>query len=202
MSWLRYLHFLLMYFRQPPWDTQVSPPELIEFIENNPAGRALDLGCGTGTNVITLAKHGWQVVGVDFIKRAIHNAKLKAEQAGISAEFLVDDVTQLGEVQGVFDLVLDIGCFHSLDSKGKNLYISNLKRLTRPGSTFLIYGFLRDSESGGPGIDEFDLKSLGNYFNQLKREEGTDRGQRKSVWLTYQRKIIEGLQGVGEHPTV
>ena len=115
MSWLKHLYFNLLYFRTPPWDTQVSPPKLMEFIESHPPGRVLDLGCGTGTNVITLAQHGWQVVGVDYVKRAVRTAERKANQAGVTAEFFVNDVTKLEGVRGVFDLVLDIGCFHSLD---------------------------------------------------------------------------------------
>jgi SAM-dependent methyltransferase len=188
MSWLKHLYFNLLYFRVPPWDTQVSPPELIEFIDNNPPGRALDLGCGTGTNVITLAQHGWQVIGVDYVKRAIRKAKIKAEQAGVSAEFIVNDVARLKDVHGVFDLVLDIGCFHSLDANEKRSYVFNLERLTESGSSLLVYSFLRDDQSSGPGVDETDLMAFEEIFTQSKRVDGTDRGARPSTWLTFKRR--------------
>jgi SAM-dependent methyltransferase len=191
MSWLKHLYFNLLYFRKPPWDTQVSPPELIEFIENNPPGRALDLGCGTGTNVITLAQHGWQVIGVDYVKRAIRRAKFKANQADVSAEFIVSDVTRLKDVEGVFDLVLDIGCFHSLDANEKQQYVDNLERLTRPGTTLLVYSFLRDYESNGPGMDEDGLMAFEKLFTLSKRVDGTDRGERLSTWLTFVRSAAE-----------
>ena len=188
MSWLKYLYFNLLYFRKPPWDTQVSPPELFEFIEGHPPGRALDLGCGTGTNVITLAQHGWQVVGVDYVRRAIRRAERKAEQAGISAEFIVSDVTKLEDVKGRFDLVLDIGCFHSLEAKEKRSYMVNLEQLTKTGSTLLIYSFLCEHDSNGPGISEDDLLAFEKAFTLSKRVDGTERGERPSAWLTYQRK--------------
>jgi 2-polyprenyl-3-methyl-5-hydroxy-6-metoxy-1,4-benzoquinol methylase len=86
--------FNLWYFKKPPWDTGVSPPELIGFIATHPPGRALDLGCGTGTNVITLAQHGWQVTGVDFARKAIVMGKRKVRQAGVNADLRVGDVTK------------------------------------------------------------------------------------------------------------
>ncbi|MDK1118669.1 MAG: methyltransferase domain-containing protein [Anaerolineae bacterium] len=67
----RNLFFKLIYYFKPPWDTGISPPELFDFIKNNPAGAAIDLGCGTGTNLIRLAQAGWDVTGVDFVARAI-----------------------------------------------------------------------------------------------------------------------------------
>ena len=194
MSWLKHLYFNLLYFRTPPWDTQVSPPELIEFIETHSPGRALDLGCGTGTNVITLAQHGWQVVGVDYVKRAIHSAKRKADQAGVSAEFVVSDVTRLEEVHGDFDLVLDIGCFHSLDARERGAYLDNLECLTKAGSTLLIYCFLSDIESSGPGINESDLLAFDQLFSLLQRVDGTERGERPSAWLTFSRKADEKME--------
>jgi SAM-dependent methyltransferase len=187
MSWFKQLYFKFLYFRKPPWDTQVSPPELLEFIETHPPGRALDLGCGTGTNVITLAKHGWQAFGIDFVKRAIARARVKAEQAGVTAQFFVGDVIQLNGIEGLFDLVLDIGCFHSLNPGEKRSYAANLERITQPGSTVLMYGFLKDDPDGGPGMDVADLVNFEAMFDLVKREEGTDRGERRSVWLTYER---------------
>jgi len=188
MSWLKHLYFNLLYFRTPPWDTQVSPPELMEFIESHPPGRVLDLGCGTGTNVITLAQHGWQVVGVDYVKRAVRTAERKASQAGVTAEFFVNDVTKLEGVRGVFDLVLDIGCFHSLDGGERVQYLDNLERLTRPGSTFMVYSFLRDNDSSEPGINGSDMMRLERLFSLSKRVDGTERGERSSAWLTYIRE--------------
>ena len=75
--------------RQTPWDTQVTPPEVMEFIARTPPGKALDLGCGTGTNAITLARHGWQVDG-----RRLHTqshpcgASQSRPRAGLAIDFL------------------------------------------------------------------------------------------------------------------
>ena len=193
MSRLRHLYFKLLYFRKPPWDTQVSPPELMEFIAQYAPGRALDLGCGTGTNVITLAQHGWRVTGVDYVGRALRQAKKKAQLAGVTADFQVDDVTKLKNITGVFDLVLDIGCFHSLATNEKRAYIHNLERLTIPGSIYLMYGFFREACGNGPGLREPDLNGLELSFDLINREEGVDRGQRPSVWVTYQRKPTDKL---------
>lgn len=191
MSWLRRLYFNVLYYRTPRWDTGVSPPELLEFIARHPTGRALDMGCGTGTNVITLAQHGWQVTGVDFVKRAIREADRKARQAGVQADLLVDDVTRLENVHGVFDLILDIGCFHSLDPIHQRDYHQNLIRLTKPGSHYLMYGFFRESGGGGPGMLASDLDRFEFAFDLQNRQDGTERGQHPSVWLTYRRKAIE-----------
>ena len=132
--------FNLSYLRKKaPWDSGISPPELLEFIAEHPPGRAIDLGCGTGTNVITLAQHGWQVSGVDFAPRAIKVARRKAKHVKIDADLRVGDVTKLRGVDGKFNLALDMGCFHNLDGcwciksgqKGQRACILGLCQKTR-----------------------------------------------------------------------
>jgi cyclopropane fatty-acyl-phospholipid synthase-like methyltransferase len=185
MNFLRKLFFNFWYYRRPPWDTGVSPPELISYLETHPSGRAMDLGCGTGTNVITMAKYGWQVTGVDFARRAIDVARDKARKAGVDVDLIVDDVTHLSQFPGPYDLILDIGCFHSLPQNSKGAYIRNLKRLLSAEGTYLMYGFYQEESRSGTGLSASDLQELSQTLDLVKREEGTERGHRPSVWLWY-----------------
>lgn len=188
-SLLRRLNFAILYLGNPPWDTGVSPPELIAFIQKHPPGKALDLGCGTGTNVITLAQHGWQAVGVDFSGRAIHIARRKARAAGVDASFHIADVTRLGWLDNCVHLVLDIGCFHNLNEPEKRAYISQLQRLLLPGGSFFLYTFIRPNpEVGQRGVLESDLDMIGRSLQLVWRKDGYDRNQRASAWLEYVKK--------------
>lgn len=194
MKFLRRIFFNLMYFRNPPWDTGISPPELMTFIQENPPGRALDLGCGTGTNVITLAKKGWQVTGVDFAPHGIKIAQQKAKEVNVDVNLFVDDVTHLKKVEGTFNLILDMGCYHGLSTEGKAGYRKNLERLLAPGGTYLLYAFFReDSDESGPGVSPADIEAIDNFLILAHRENGTERGRRPSAWFNF-RKPQEEIQ--------
>ena len=183
---MRRLFFTFYYwFTHPPWDTNITPPELVELIEKQkmPAGRALDLGCGTGTNVIYLAQHGWQATGVDFVGKAIATAERKAQAAGVNAQFYQGDVSKLEFLDPPFDLALDIGCFHSLTADRRPAYISGLARLLRPGGLFLCYAFKPEARMGGIAVDEM-LKLFGGEFKSVKIEHGEGM---PSAWYTLRR---------------
>lgn len=59
-------------------------------------GRALDLGCGEGGDVIWLAARGWHVTGLDVSPTAIARARSAAEEAGLGAhtQFEVADLEE------------------------------------------------------------------------------------------------------------
>jgi SAM-dependent methyltransferase len=184
----RRLTFNLWYFRKPPWDSGISPPELLEFIRTHPTGRAIDLGCGTATNVITLAKAGWQVTGVDFAPHAIRMAKNKVKNAGIAADLRVSDVTKLDKISGPFDLALDIGCFHTLPQPGKLDYLAQLERVLAPGGSWLMYGFFHPGPpQSAPGLVEADIDRISARFSLLSRQNGFDRRERPSAWFLFQK---------------
>jgi len=131
-----------------PWDSGVPAPELVDAVEGEhrlPAGKALDLGCGTGTNCIYLAQHGWEATGVDFVPRAIKAAGRKASSAGVSPRFMVGDVTRLTTIGlgSGFDLLFDMGCFHSIPDTGRDAYVKGAMEVARPGATMLLFGFVR-----------------------------------------------------------
>ena len=184
----RKLFFNLQYFKQPPWDTGISPPELIQFMAGHAPGRALDLGCGTGTNAIELAKRGWKVTGIDFARRAIRTARSKAKMVGVETEFRVADVSKLPGIAGPFDLILDIGCFHSLPSASKKTYLANLDQLLSTSGSFMLYAFLCGPDQQGIGVVEADINLLMSKYTLVYRKDGTERGQRPSAWFIFERK--------------
>ena len=195
MSFLRRLTFNLWYFRKPSWDSGITPPELFQFIQSHPAGRAIDLGCGTGTNIITLAKTGWRVTGIDFASRAIQIAKRKLKKQNVNAQLLVGDVTNF-KVESQFELALDIGCFHGVENKAD--YLTQLDKILAPNGFWLMYGFFK-SASGlpAPGLADSDLNMISaRGFTLLYRRDGFDKKERRSAWFLYQ-KTVSPLRGLG-----
>jgi SAM-dependent methyltransferase len=183
MGWLR---FTWLYLGRPPWDTGVSPPELLEFIQQHPPGRAMDLGCGTGTNLLTLASAGWQVSGVDFALQAVAAARRKLAAAGFHGDVRAGDVTHLEVVRGVYNLVLDIGCYHSLPEPGRAAYRGNLLSILARGGTFLLYAHFVDPVTKAPsGIYEADLLAFQAVLDLEDRQDSLDNRGRAAVWARY-----------------
>ena len=176
---LRRLFFEVRYWLpgRPRWDTEITPPEVERFAASVAPGRALDIGCGTGTNAAYLARRGWSVVGIDFAWRAIAKARRRAR--GLACEFFVADVTRLEFLDGAFDLALDIGCLHSLPVAARAAYAAGLTRLVRAGGTYLLYAFA----PGGPaeGVTREDVRALFAEFDVVGVEEGKGR---PSAWYT------------------
>ncbi|HEY3084923.1 MAG TPA: class I SAM-dependent methyltransferase [Candidatus Dormibacteraeota bacterium] len=139
--------FRAMYrFGFTPWDSGVPPPELKELVEGpqkRTPGKALDLGCGTGTNAIYMTQHGWDVTAIDFVPRAIEAAKAKAQAANVNPRLIVGDVTRLDElnVGDGYSLVFDLGCFHAIPESRRDAYVKGVTERSVPGADYLVWGF-------------------------------------------------------------
>lgn len=67
---------------------------LVEVVSSFEPGRALDLGCGEGADVIWLAQRGWQSTGIDISETAIARARAAASDLGLpQARFDVADLS-------------------------------------------------------------------------------------------------------------
>jgi SAM-dependent methyltransferase len=173
--------------RQTPWDTQVTPPEVMSFLTETPPGRALDLGCGTGTNAVTLCEHGWKVTGVDFSPKAIAAARRKAARKKLLIDFHVADVADLSFLTGPFDFVLDVGCLFSLKARDREKYAAGLISMLHQGASYMLYAWLPQIRHGRQvGISFQDVEALFlPDFSLDKTEVGRDgEGQSAWYWLT------------------
>jgi SAM-dependent methyltransferase len=148
----------------PRWDSPEPRPEVTELARGRAPGRALDLGCGTGSDVIYLASVGWDAEGVDFAPGAIAIARSRAAASGSPARFTTGDVTRLREagVTGRFDLVIDVGCYHGIPAGRRDAYRAEVAAVTRPGGDLYLAGVSHPPATwrllGAPGLEAGDLR--------------------------------------------
>ncbi len=108
-----------------PWDTGLPDALLVQMVESGslPTGRALDVGCGTGTNAIWLAEHGYAVLGVDVAPLAIDKARARLRPQ-LPCRFETLDMLADLPAGGPFQLVFDRGCFHVFDEPAERVKLA------------------------------------------------------------------------------
>jgi len=125
---------------RPPWDEgpRKALAQLVESGRLKP-GRAVELGSGTARNAIYLAKNGFDVTGVERDAGLVALARKKAMAARVLAHFVVDDLTNLKNVTGPFDVLVDYSTLDDMTDEERDRYVQNVLPLTHPGSQFVLY---------------------------------------------------------------
>ena len=176
--WRRLSYALAYRTGRTPWDTGVTPPELVDLIQGADAltsGSALDMGCGTGTNVAYLADRGWTATGVEADRRAVAAAERRVLTSP-GARVFRGDVTRLDAlaVDGPFDLVLDIGCFHSIAPGRRDAYSLGIATRTAPGATLFVFAFARRPGLVPIGVTPPEMRDrFAPWFELVGRIAGT-----------------------------
>jgi SAM-dependent methyltransferase len=141
--------FESMYAGKAPWDIGKPQPAFVE-VADRVTGAVLDAGCGTGENALFFAGRGHSVLGIDFLERPLQEARRKAQERGLNAEFLRMDALTLTGFDRQFDSVIDSGLFHVFSDEDRPRYVSGLAHVTRPGGRVFVLCF-SDEEPGTQG---------------------------------------------------
>jgi SAM-dependent methyltransferase len=102
-------------------------------------GRALDLACGEGRDVLWLAQQGWQATGVDFSRVALDRAARLTEGGPPPAhlsEWVQADLLSYQPPSAAFDLVL-IAYLH-LPARQRTVIIRTATQALASGGTLLV----------------------------------------------------------------
>lgn len=130
--------FDVAYEGMPSWETG-RPQPVVERLLAGAAfpGHVLDVGCGTGTHAVLLARAGCRVSGIDIAAAAVARARERASGAGVDARFVVGDALALpmiaAELGAPFDAILDVGLFHVLQPADRRRYAAALAAVVRRG---------------------------------------------------------------------
>jgi len=152
-----------------PWDIGRPQPAIARLASGGGfAGTVLDAGCGTGEHALLVASLGLPVVGVDVAETALamareKAARKKADNPGITVEFVAADALHLERVGRRFQTVLDCGLFHAFDGDERPAYVASLASVTEQGGTVYVLCFSDQGPNTGPHpVSEKELRDAFN----------------------------------------
>ena len=124
------------------WHLSGPSPELLQALADGwlpSSGRALDVGCGLGSEAVHLHGLGWRVAGLDLSAVALTTAA--AQNPGPA--YVRADLLRTPLRSSSIDVCLDRGCFHYLAAADRPGYAAELRRVLRPGGKLLLRASLR-----------------------------------------------------------
>lgn len=114
-------------------------PLFIQLLQDKRGKNILDLGCGTGRNILPLVKADFNVWGIDISTRAIAEAKTRLQEEHLQADIKVGDFyTTLPYPDDFFDGVLSIKAMHHARRNEIDNLIKELKRIMCIGGILMV----------------------------------------------------------------
>lgn len=184
---------------ETPWDCGQPCGELVRVIDEYAIspGRVCELGCGTGTDAVYLARRGFDVVGVDLSPTAIAAANRRAADAGVEARFISGDVLNLPDLGAPFPFIYDRGCYHVVRQIDEAGIVGVMHRLLAPGGRLLMLCGNANEESppeqGPPRVSEREIRSAFagfaiEHLRECRLETQPGRGFAPLAWSLLARK--------------
>ncbi len=148
-----------------------------------PGDVVLDVGCGTGTLAMEVARRvgrAGRVAGVDPGTEQIARARSKAARRNVPIEFQIGVIEQLPFPDQTFDVVFSTLMMHHLPAGLKRQGLAEIARVLKPGGRLIIADFKRKQERTGQaarfhagGSSMHDLAAIVSEagFDQLEIEE-------------------------------
>jgi SAM-dependent methyltransferase len=127
------------------WHLDQPSPELMTILAAGVVApcRALDLGCGGGTEAVHLAAEGFHVTALDVSGEALAMTRRLAARRGVKVETVQAFVPDTGLPSGSFEFINDRSCFHVIEPREEILraYAAEAKRLLVDGGVLFLRRF-------------------------------------------------------------
>jgi ubiquinone/menaquinone biosynthesis C-methylase UbiE len=146
-------HDLLLPFYNPLWRLMRGEAVRSKFIRDAgiAAGqRILDVGCGTGSLAVQVAKTvpDIRVTALDPDPKALARAAAKASRAGVAVTWERGFSQDLPGADGSFDRVLSSFMFHHLELDAKRAMLHEARRVLCAGGELHLIDFARSDTAG------------------------------------------------------
>jgi 2-polyprenyl-3-methyl-5-hydroxy-6-metoxy-1,4-benzoquinol methylase len=148
--------------------------------ENTTALNVLEIGCGTGSLSLFLAKQGLKCTGIDVSETAIRIANKRATQRGLPVTFEVRDICHCA-LDGKYDLIVDEHCLHCLvHDSDRTAALVNVRQSLAPQGKFIIEAMV--SDVGMAFGENFQLDEDGMLWNVSGTPKSEPWQRRDDLW--------------------
>jgi ubiquinone/menaquinone biosynthesis C-methylase UbiE len=167
-------------FRGQVWELRQRTANLARI---QPGRQVLDVGCGTGTLAIEVARRvgsAGTVCGIDPGTEQIARARSKAARRHLPIDFQIGVIEHLPFPDQTFDVVLSTLMMHHLPNSVKSQGLAEIARVLKPGGCLVIADFKRKQErqskakrfhAGGSSIGDLAALVSDAGFQDLETEE-------------------------------
>jgi len=122
-------------YLNPPADSAFPLEYAFHLLGDVRSKRVLDLGCGSGEEIIPLARRGALVTGIDISEDLILLASRRIKLEGVQADVRIGSAYSTGLPDAWVDVVFCMGLIHHLDIP---LAMAEMRRVLKPDG-FIIY---------------------------------------------------------------
>jgi len=156
-------------YLNPPADTPYGLEYAFHLLGDVRGKTVLDLGCGTGENIVPLLERGARVIGMDISPDLIAIAQKRLRDANLEASLSTGDAHETGLPDESVDAIFSMALIHHLDIKHVR---EEMWRILRKGGVIILREPIRFSRGYAwvrgllPARDD-----ISEYEHPLTREE-------------------------------
>lgn len=145
------------------YGTDCPSEDVAMFLANLEPGNVLDVGCGTGANLLYAAQHGWNPTGIDGSEAAVVAANHRLRRGGfygidLVTKYILPDYPLLFE-DNTFQAALDIECVYALPYSEACCVYNEIHRILAPGGKLLVKAFTDETWKGKEVIKDARFSS-------------------------------------------
>ena len=156
-------------YLNPPADTAYALEYAYHLLGDVRGKTVLDLGCGTGENIIPLLERGAQVIGIDVSPDLVALAQERVKAANLQSTIQVGSAYQTGLADGSVDVVFCMSLIHHLEIARVR---DEMRRILSPDGVIILKEPIRFSQ-GYTRLRNLlpDRDDISEYEHPVTRDE-------------------------------